>query len=148
MGPRSASGFGFLHFLFGLFSVLVAATVFTALVLLVLWLAAQRGWISVPPGSWLLRRPGSRGASEAGRILDERLARGEVEIDDYSARREALAKHTPPPFRPPHPPPPPNGKAAPPPAGPAAAGPPHQTPPPAAPSPTGERPEQPPTGAR
>lgn len=34
--------------------------------------------------------PGNVGSSNAQAILDERFARGEIDIDDYNARKEAL----------------------------------------------------------
>lgn len=37
------------------------------------------------------QRPPARGARDrAGELLDERLARGEVDLEDYHARRRAL----------------------------------------------------------
>lgn len=72
------------------FWFLLIAAVVAIVLLLVAFLMSRR------PSS----RPGTAkgvegGASPAGplQILDERLARGEIDADDYRARRELLASH-------------------------------------------------------
>jgi len=103
----------------GMISAAILVALFVALVLLILKFAVKKGWIRKPkhgphhggphpePGAPHNPQPGP---SDAQRILDERLARGEIEIDDYRARRDALAGTGYPPFhQPPTPPGPPAG---------------------------------------
>lgn len=111
MGPRGGGGgFGFLHLIVGMISAAILVALFVALVLLLLKIATKKGWISRPrhrphphhggphPEPGAPPQPAQHGPSDAQRILDERLARGEIEIDDYRARRDALAGTSYPPF--------------------------------------------------
>lgn len=73
-----------------------------AAVLLVLWLLKRRktGPMGFAGPPWHGPHPGHPGAhagppmppqpGDALRILDERLARGDIDVDDYLARRSAL----------------------------------------------------------
>lgn len=56
---------------------------------LIAWLAVQwsRNSSSSPPS-----QPSARTARE---VLDERLARGDIDLDEYRRRRDALERHTP-----------------------------------------------------
>jgi len=79
-GPGHSSGFGSAVMVVAMIALIVALA-------LVAWLiasraAAGRGRPVLPP------TPPARSARE---ILDERLARGEIEPDDYHARLDALA---------------------------------------------------------
>jgi putative membrane protein len=72
---------------------LLVALVVAGLVALIVWLSRPRhstthAAVAAPgavPGA-----PPAPPALDARRILDERLARGEIDTDDYRARREAL----------------------------------------------------------
>lgn len=75
MGPGGVPGFG-------LFVLLVIAAL---VVLVVLMVARRRDRHAMEPA------PGSSGALQ---ILDERLARGEIEPEDYRARRSLLTSQT------------------------------------------------------
>ncbi len=116
MGPRGGGGgFGFAHMIVGMMSAAILFALFVALVLLALKFAMKKGWIKRPhrgphehhghrsePGAPQQPQPGP---SDAHRILDERLARGEIEVDDYKLRRDALSGNSYPPFnQPPAPP--------------------------------------------
>ncbi len=63
---------------------------FGGLLMLLFWVFVIAGIV------WLvltLARPQMRGDGDAGsarRILDERLARGEIDVEEYRARRAAL----------------------------------------------------------
>jgi putative membrane protein len=90
------------------------------LVALAFAIARKKGWLPSRhrPGHGHHHEPGAPppgppGPGEALRILDERLARGEIEIADYQARRAALTGASYPPFQqpPPSPPTPPGGPA-------------------------------------
>ena len=118
MGPRGGGGFGFLHLIAGLVGFALFVAIVLGLVALALGIARKKGWVPRwKPGHGPGRGPrhepgasphGSPGPWEAVRILDERLARGEIEIDDYHARRNALDGAGYPPFQqPPRPPGPP-----------------------------------------
>ncbi|MFT3971181.1 MAG: hypothetical protein QM695_13120 [Micropruina sp.] len=143
MGPRGGGGFGFLHLIAGLVGLALFVAVVLGLVALALGIARKKGWVSAwkrrhGPGRGRHPEPGapphgSPGPWEALRILDERLARGEIEIDDYHARRNALDGAGYPPFQ--QPPAPPT-----PPAPPAPQAPGH---PPDGQPPTREEPQQP-----
>lgn len=71
------SGFAILHVILGFAGVMIGLALITAVILVV-----------------LRRRSGARHrpvpAPPALQILDERLARGEIDIQDYQARRQAL----------------------------------------------------------
>jgi len=76
-----------------LFLVLVVALVVTAIVALIVWMSRTRQPAGagtsappVPPGGIEPVGP----AVDARRILDERLARGEIDPTEYRTRREAL----------------------------------------------------------
>lgn len=53
------------------------------------WLAVQ--WTRT---SSRVRSPSEPSATTARELLDERLARGEVDLDEYERRSEALDRHT------------------------------------------------------
>ncbi|MCB0890607.1 MAG: hypothetical protein KDB51_01895, partial [Propionibacteriaceae bacterium] len=95
MGPRGGGGgFGFLHMIGGLIGMALFFAVLLGLAALVYKIAVKKGWVKrhhrgphghrPEPGGPPQHHPG-----DALRILDERLARGEIEIDDYKARRDA-----------------------------------------------------------
>ncbi len=68
---------------------LLVALAVAALVALIVWLSRSRH----PATHAAAAAPGAPPAApvlDARRILDERLARGEIDADDYRARREAL----------------------------------------------------------
>lgn len=113
MGPRGGGGFGFLHMIAGLVGAAVFLVVLLGLAVLAYKIARKKGWVSPRhrPGHGPRRHePGAPPAGPPGpwdalRILDERLARGEIEIPDYQARRDALTGNSFPPFhQPPNPP--------------------------------------------
>lgn len=56
---------------------------------LIAWLAVQ--WTRTSSRG---RSPSQPSAKTARELLDERLARGEVELDEYERRSEALDRHT------------------------------------------------------
>ena len=115
MGPRGGgAGFGFPHMIVGMMSAAILFALFAALVLLAVKLAKKKGWIgrhhhdphhhgpNPEPGA---PNPPQTGPPDAQQILDERLARGEIEVDDYRIRRDALSGNSYPPFnQPPTPP--------------------------------------------
>lgn len=128
MGPRGGGGFGFLHMIAGLVGTVIFLAILLGLAALAYKIARKKGWVSPrhrsghgghhrEPGA---PPPGPPGPGEALRILDERLARGEIEIPDYLARRDALTGTSYPPFHQPPSPPKPDGPA---PDGPAPGGP-------------------------
>ena len=100
MGPRGGGGFGFLHVIAGMVGLALFVAFMVGLLALALGIARKKGWgprwkPGPGPGHGPHHEPGapphgSPGPWEAQRILDERLARGEIEIDDYHARRNAL----------------------------------------------------------
>lgn len=121
MGPRGGGGgFGFLHMIGGLIGMALFFAVLLGLAALVYKIAVKKGWVKrhhrgphghrPEPGGPPQHHPG-----DALRILDERLARGEIEIADYQARRDALTGTGYPPF---HQPPAPPAAPGQPPAGP------------------------------
>lgn len=76
--------FGLIH---GLFTLALLAGL---VILIVMIVKKKRGWqppAGFFPGPHLHHQPPM---GDALRILDERLARGEIEIDDYVARKTAL----------------------------------------------------------
>ncbi len=116
MGPRGGGGgfgFGFLHVIGSLIGMALFLALLALLAGLVFKVAVKKGWVRKPrhhghgphghrpePGG-----PSPQHPHEALRILDERLARSEIEIDDYKARRDALTGNSFPPFhQPPQPP--------------------------------------------
>ena len=114
MGPRGGGGFGFLHMIGGLVGMVLFLAILLGLAALAYKFARKKGWVSGGhrPGHGPRHEPGAPppgpGPWEALRILDERLARGEIEIADYQARRDALTGTSYPPFhQPPTPPGPP-----------------------------------------
>ena len=59
------------------------------LIVLTVWAAVAVAGIAIFRGL-RARRVSSSSPGEAGRLLDERFARGEIDSDEYTARREAL----------------------------------------------------------
>ena len=130
MGPGGGGGggFGFLHMIGGLIGMALFFAVLLGLAALVYKIAVKKGWVKrhhrgphghrPEPGGPPQHHPG-----DALRILDERLARGEIEIDDYKARRDALTGNSFPPFHQPPRPEPPHPADGPQPSGPAEDGP-------------------------
>lgn len=121
MGPRGGGGFGFLHMIGGLVGMVLFLAILLGLAALAYKFARKKGWVSGGhrPGHGPRHEPGAPppgpGPWEALRILDERLARGEIEIADYQARRDALTGTGYPPFhQPPAPPTAPEQPPAPP----------------------------------
>lgn len=103
---RGGGGYGFWHFLSGLMGLMFFLALLTALAFLAYKLATRKGWLAKGGGhrgghGGHRHEPGApqqHGPFDALRILDERLARGEIEIDDYRARRDALTGNSFPPF--------------------------------------------------
>ncbi|MCW3156420.1 hypothetical protein [Micropruina sonneratiae] len=126
MGPRG--GFHFLHLIGGMICLALFFAVLLGLLFLALRIARKKGLLPKRPFGPGHHGPGPRGPRhepgapphgpgphEALRILDERLARSEIEIDDYQARRDALTGNRFPPFQqPPHSPHTPPGPDGPP----------------------------------
>jgi putative membrane protein len=89
-------GQGHPHWLGIIFMVLLVVLVVAAIVALIMWMSRTRhaGHPGTAPAT--LPAPtvgavvGTSPAADARRILDERLARGEIEPDEYRSRREAL----------------------------------------------------------
>jgi len=71
-----------------LFLVLVVALVVTAIVALIVWMSRTRQPAGAGPSGPPVPPVGP--AVDARRILDERLARGEIDPAEYRTRREAL----------------------------------------------------------
>lgn len=99
------------HYVPGMFGALLSIGLLVLLALaiaaLVWWLLKRRkgtgaGFVPGPPwppGSDPLPQPGQRPVPQpanAMQILDERLARGDVDVDDYLTRRAALLGDRPP----------------------------------------------------
>ena len=108
MGPRGGGGgFGFLHVIGGLISMALFFALLVLLAALAYKLAVKKGWVRKPRqhGRGPFGHRGEPGGPQphqphdALRILDERLARGEIEIEDYKARRDALTGNSYPPFQ-------------------------------------------------
>ncbi|MFT4296834.1 MAG: hypothetical protein QM582_15635 [Micropruina sp.] len=116
MGPRGGGGFGLLHMIAGLVGLALFFAILLGLAALAFQVARKKGWVGKGhrPCHGPHREPGAPPAQpgpwEALRILDERLARGDIEIADYQARRDALNGtsyppfHQPPTHQPPTPP--------------------------------------------
>jgi len=108
MGPRGGGGHSFLHAIAGLFGTLLFLAILAGLAALAWTLAKKKGWIPKgqhghkhEPGA---PHPHHGGPPDAQRILDERLARGEIEVEDYKIRRDVLSGNSYPPFhQPPQP---------------------------------------------
>ena len=118
MGPRGGGGYGFLHLIGGMVGMAICLAVLVGLALLAWKIAKRKGWVS--PGRGPHHEAGAphpphpgHGPVSALRILDERLARGEIEVDDYRVRRDALLSGGYPPFQQP---PAPDSSSPPPPA--------------------------------
>lgn len=105
MGPRGGGGgFSPLHMMAGLFGMALFFALMLGLAVLAYKVAVKKGWVAKRPH----REPGGKRpepgvpqgqqTGNAQHILDERLARGEIEIDDYKARRDALTGNSFPPF--------------------------------------------------
>ena len=104
MGPRGGGGYGFLHLIGGMVGMALCLAVLLGLALLAWKIAKRKGWVS--PGRGPHHEAGAphpshpeHGPVSALRILDERLARGEIEVDDYRVRRDALLSGGYPPFQ-------------------------------------------------
>ncbi len=76
---------------------LLVALVIAAIVALIVWISRTRHPVSpvaaapAPPvGASAATAAAVAPSTDARRILDERLARGEIDPDDYRARRDAL----------------------------------------------------------
>ncbi len=84
------SGWGWGAWVFmGVFMVLVWGAVVTAVVLVVR--AVRERHVPYPPGSpYPPGPPQGDGADHALRVLDERFARGEIDEDEYTRRRQLL----------------------------------------------------------
>ena len=67
------------------------AVVIAAIVLLVRWAAVGRSREALPPTVPTTGQgPGTPLPAQAQRILDERFARGEIDVEEYRLRREVL----------------------------------------------------------
>ena len=62
-----------------------------ALVMATFWGLVVYAIILLFRGSDASPRPDREGTADPRRILDERFARGDIQLDEYRARREALA---------------------------------------------------------
>jgi len=108
MGPRGGGGHSFLPAIAGLFGMLLFLAILAGLAALAWKLAKKKGWISKgahapghEPGA---PQPHQWSTSDAQRILDKRLAKGEIEVEDYKIRRDVLSGNSYPPFhQPPQP---------------------------------------------
>ena len=86
------------HWLGIVFMVLLFVLVVAGIVALITWMSRSRHAHAVPAGAGPAMAPvpsasGAVAASpalDARRILDERLARGEIDAEEYRTRREAL----------------------------------------------------------
>ncbi len=82
-GPQMMWGWGWYGMIFGpLFMILMLAVVITAVVLAVRWLG----------GPWQAPSPHSPPGRTAIDILNERLARGEIDHAEYEAKRRLIAQ--------------------------------------------------------
>ena len=67
------------------------AVVIAVIVLLVRWAAGGRTREALPPTAHTTGQgPGTPLPDQAQRILDERFARGEIDVEEYRLRREVL----------------------------------------------------------
>ena len=92
----------------GFFGFLITLAVLSALAYLIFRAIKKRGGFE---GLRFDQPPGPRPADPLS-VLDDRLARGDIDVEDYRARRSALidgglSSHNPGPVEPPPPPPPP-----------------------------------------
>lgn len=84
------------HWLGLLFVALLFVLVVAGIVALITWLSRSRHLQAVPAGAASAPPPpassvvAASSTLDARRILDERLARGEIDPDEYRARRDAL----------------------------------------------------------
>jgi putative membrane protein len=67
-----------------------AGWVVMTLMMLAFWGLLLLGALAVVRSARRDSRPTAAGRAEAQRLLDERLARGEIDADDYRTRRELL----------------------------------------------------------
>lgn len=75
---------------FGMAHGLFTLALLTALVVVVIMIIKKKKGAHTASGFIPGLQPHQPPAGDAMRILDERLARGEIEIDDYVARRSVL----------------------------------------------------------
>jgi putative membrane protein len=77
-------GDGGVHPLMWVLMILCAVVFIGAIAWIVVALTRQRSASTQPPASM-------SGSSSARRILDDRLAKGEIDIDEYTRRRDLLS---------------------------------------------------------
>jgi putative membrane protein len=65
--------------------------VLMSLVMVAFWALVVYAIVVLFRGSGAGSRPGAEPPADPRRILDERYARGEIQLDEYQARKEALA---------------------------------------------------------
>jgi putative membrane protein len=80
------------HWLGIVFMSLLVALVIAGIVALIVWISRSRNTAHpvAPAPAPPVPVAAATAPADARRILDERLARGEIEPEDYRARREAL----------------------------------------------------------
>lgn len=84
------------HWMGLVFVSLLVALVIAGIVALIIWISRTRYPVAATPAAPVGADSAATAASmsaapgDARRILDERLARGEIEPEDYRARRDAL----------------------------------------------------------
>lgn len=91
MGPRGG-GYGGFHLIMSLFAGFIGLLLTAAVVYLIVRLVQKKG--GPRPFVDDLRQHAHHATApqmpDALRILDERLARGDIDVDDYTTRRNAL----------------------------------------------------------
>jgi putative membrane protein len=97
-GPMGRFGrIGYMHPAMWLIGLLITAIVIVGIVLLVraLHRSSRRNGTGAAPAAHDAKSPADQGSNDPGqavKILDERLARGEIEIEEYRSRKDELLR--------------------------------------------------------